>query len=310
MKNRDIKQLLLVIFLLIGTASQLLYSQKTIKILAIGNSFSQDAAESYLDDLAKANGVKLIVANMYIGGCPLDKHWDNASNNKAAYSYRKITNGDTVAIENQTLANAIKDEKWDYITFQQASPLSGISSSFFPYLTQLIQYVKNLSANPKVKFALHQTWAYAANSTHTGFANYNKDQNTMYNAIVNAFKDASTQTGINLIIPSGTAIQNARSSSIGDNLCRDGYHLSLGMGRYTAACTWYEKLTGKKVIGNSFVPRNMSKEEARIAQYAAHYAILKPNAVTSMINFNVTTTLFPDNSGLLVYLNSVEATTF
>lgn len=309
MKNKDIKQLLFIIFILSCAVNPQLYGQKTIKILAIGNSFSQDAAESYLDDLAKADGVKLIVANMYIGGCPLDKHWDNASNNKAAYSYRKITNGDTVTIENQTLANAIKDEKWDYITFQQASPLSGISTSFFPYLTQLTQYVKNLSTNQKVKFALHQTWAYAANSTHTGFANYNKDQNVMYNAIVNAIKEASRQTGIKIIIPAGTAIQNARSSSIGDNLCRDGYHLSLGAGRYTAACTWYEKLTGKKVIGNSFVPQNVSKEEARIAQYAAHYAILKPDTVTSMATFT-TTALFPNTDGVIVYLNPAEITTF
>jgi hypothetical protein len=305
------QQLLLVIFILSVAANPLIYGQKTIKILAIGNSFSQDAAESYLDDLAKADGVKLIVANMYIGGCPLDKHWDNASKDKAAYSYRKITNGDTVAVENQTLANAIKDEKWDYITFQQASPLSGISSSFFPYLPQLAQYVKTLSTNPKVKFALHQTWAYAANSTHSGFANYNKDQNTMYNAIVNAINEASKQTGINIIIPSGTAIQNARSSSIGDNLCRDGYHLSLGAGRYTAACTWYEKLTGKKVVGNSFVPKYMSKEEARIAQQAAHYAILKPNIVTPMTNFKTaTSSLFPVFDNSIVYFSPTLTTIF
>ena len=67
-------------------------------------------------------------------------------------------------------------------------------------------YVKANATNRKVKFALHQTWAYAANSTHGDFANYNKNQETMNEAIVNAVNQAGHQMGIKLIIPSGTAI--------------------------------------------------------------------------------------------------------
>ena len=44
-----------------------------MKVLAIGNSFSEDATR-YLHDIAKADGVALEVANLYIGGCPLDRH--------------------------------------------------------------------------------------------------------------------------------------------------------------------------------------------------------------------------------------------
>ena len=39
-----------------------------------GNSFSQDAVEQYLYELAEAAGYELIIGNMYIGGCDLDKH--------------------------------------------------------------------------------------------------------------------------------------------------------------------------------------------------------------------------------------------
>jgi hypothetical protein len=66
------------------------YAQEVIKVLAIGNSFSQDAAEAYLDDLAKAAGIRLIVANAYIAGCTLETHSNNANGNLPAYSYRKI----------------------------------------------------------------------------------------------------------------------------------------------------------------------------------------------------------------------------
>ena len=45
--------------------------QKTVRILAIGNSFSQDAVEQYLHELAEAEGISTIIGNMFIGGCCL-----------------------------------------------------------------------------------------------------------------------------------------------------------------------------------------------------------------------------------------------
>src|SRR5690606_7557061 len=56
---------------------------RVIKILAIGNSFSEDAIENYLYDLAKASGRKVMIGNMYIGGSSLENHWTNASENNA-----------------------------------------------------------------------------------------------------------------------------------------------------------------------------------------------------------------------------------
>ena len=46
---------------------------ETIKILAIGNSFSADAVEQELYGLFEAAGQKVIIGNLYIGGCPLEK---------------------------------------------------------------------------------------------------------------------------------------------------------------------------------------------------------------------------------------------
>ena len=47
---------------------------KVLKVLAIGNSFSQDAVEQYLYELAAAQGDSLIIGNAYIGGCPIERH--------------------------------------------------------------------------------------------------------------------------------------------------------------------------------------------------------------------------------------------
>ncbi len=276
--------LFIVIFFCFGFLS-IISGQHVIKILAIGNSFSADAAESYVDDLAKADGLQLIIANMYIGGCSLETHWKNAENDLPAYSYRKIINGDTTVVAKQKLITAIQDEDWDYITFQQASTYSGLIDSYFPYLTNLLAYTQQLVTNPDVQFAFHQTWAYAANSTHKGFMNYNNDQQQMYAAIVSTVNTAVKKAGINIIIPSGTAIQNGRTTFIGDNFCRDGYHLSLGLGRFTAACVWYEKLLKRPVIQNSFIPSGVTPEEAKVAKYAAHYAVKQPDSVTPMKKF-------------------------
>lgn len=261
-------------------------NKETIKILAIGNSFSQDALETYLYELAKAENIKVIIGNLYIGGASLELHWNNAKENKATYQYRKIdVNGNKTNTPETSIADAIADEDWDYISFQQVSSSSGIYESYVEPLPLLFENVKQMATNPDVKYILHQTWAYAQSSTHSGFAHYNNDQLTMYSAIVDAVWRAKELVPIDIVVPAGTAIQNGRSSYIGDNFCSDGYHLDVNIGRYTAACTWFEKLFNVDVIGNSFKPDALSDFEADIAQHAAHYAVKSPKEITEMSDF-------------------------
>ncbi len=275
MRNNLLAILLLAIFS-IGLQA------KTIKLLTIGNSFSADAVEQELYGLVKAAGDTIIIGNLYIGGASLELHHTNSVNNSAAYSYRKIENGKKTTTDSFTLEDGIKDEKWDYISFQQASPNSGVYHSFFPYITNLKAYVSNLATNPNMEFILHCTWAYAQNSTHKGFANYDENQITMYNAIVETYDKVSKETGIEIIVPVGTAIQNGRTSSLGDTFCRDGYHLERTYGRYTASCTWFEKLFEKSVVGNTYFPAALTPFQAKVAQHAAHEAVVNPKNISSL----------------------------
>ena len=268
---------LLILILCIAVSA--LYA-KQVKLLAIGNSFSDDAIEHYLSGLAEANGDTIIIGNMYIGGCSLEKHYHNSVNNTASYSYRKIVNGTKTITPKYRLIDAISDEDWDYISFQQVSSLSGQYASYFPYIEHLINYANEHSTNPEMEVVLHATWAYAQTSKHAGFANYGKDQITMYNAIIDATGRVAQKTGIDIIIPAGTAIQNARTSSLGDTFCRDGYHLELNYGRYTASCAWYEKLFGISVVGSGYEPYSITPYQARVAQLAAHYAVNEPAKIT------------------------------
>ncbi|PRY54433.1 uncharacterized protein DUF4886 [Arcticibacter pallidicorallinus] len=272
--------LLIILFIFCGLGAD---ARDVIRILTIGNSFSEDAVENYLYDLAKAAGDSLVIGNLYIGGCSLETHSANAASNAANYSYRKIVGGKKTVTPGQTLSYGIKDEPWDYISFQQASPYSGLAQSYFPHLPNLMDYVAAHALNPKVKYIFHRTWAYAKNSPHKGFANYQNDQDQMFKAIVKATNEVTEKVQrLKILIPAGTAIQNARTSVIGDSLTRDGYHLQLTYGRYTAACTWLEALTGKSPVGNTYIPETITREQANIAQHAAHYAIRRPDKVTSL----------------------------
>lgn len=255
-----------------------------LKILAIGNSFSEDAIEHHLYGLANAAGEEIVIGNLYIGGAELALHLENATNNSNSYSYRKINRqGTKTTTADVSISTALADENWDYISFQQVSQESGRYETFAESLPALYEYVAD-RADPETRYLLHQTWAYAENSTHSGFANYDNDQMTMYEAIVDAYNQAEDLIPTHEVVPAGTAIQNARTSYLGDNFNRDGYHLN-ELGRYTAASTWFEILFDQSVVGNSYVPGGFVPIDAEIAQHAAHAAVQNPGMVTELTEY-------------------------
>jgi beta-glucosidase len=248
---------------------------RTIRVLAIGNSFSEDAVEQYLYELGQDAGVDFVIGNLYIGGCPLQRHWNNVENDAPTYRYRKIKgNAAYVQTDNVKISTAVADEEWDYISLQQASGVSGVEKSYEPWLTNLVQYLHR--AAPKSKIIWHQTWAYAKNSDHGEFPNYGRDQQKMYSMICSAARSAVKRHKLNRVVPSGTAIQNARQTYIGDNMNRDGFHLNFVHGRYTAACTWFEALTGRNVTGCTYAPAGMDSRMAATCRQAAHNAVKHP----------------------------------
>ena len=260
----------------------LLGQAKVIKVLAVGNSFSQDAVEQYLYELAAAQGDSLVIGNAYIGGCSIDTHYDNLLNNKPEYVYRKVVGGVRAVRRKATLQSIIRDEQWDIITMQQASQLSGIPSSY-SNLAQLKRLIQSYTTNLHVQFMWHMTWAYAESLTEERFAPYHFDQREMYSAIVSTMQNVLPAVGgFVRIIPSGIAIQLARYR-LGDVLNRDGFHLSYTLGRYTAACTWCEVLTGRIIDGNRYRPATISTDEATICQEAAHEAVFMQQSGRYMV---------------------------
>jgi hypothetical protein len=237
-----------------------------IKVLSIGNSFSRNA-QTYLHKIAEADGVDMIVANLYIGGCPLELHWMNASTDNKAYLYTKTYVEPRKAA---TIKEALIDEEWDYVTFQQKSGYSGLVETYFPYLTNLIEYVKEYA--PSACHVIHQTWAYQEGCDWEGFSFYGRSQKRMFQALKKAYGFASERTGIDMILPVGEAFQIARER-LGDCLCLEDKSHAAANGCYLAGCVWYEVLTGNLVKDNFFVPEEVALDQIPILKACAHEAV-------------------------------------
>ena len=280
-----------LVFALMAVTAGAQEKKDTLRVLAIGNSFSEDAVEQYLWELGQEAGVEMIIGNAYRGGWSLAGHWNDARNRAADTEYRKVVDGEKTNMGKYTLKGIITDEPWDVITLQQVSQESGQPASYEPGLSLMIGYVTAL-ATDSVRLGFHQTWAYAQDSEHKGFARYNNNQYMMYQSITTAVKLAMQyhKGDLTFYVPSGTAIQNARTSllattktndnAVNRELTRDGYHLNYTIGRYIVACTWFEVMTGKSVVGMKFGPKCMAQGLATIAQRAAHAAVMAPTTVT------------------------------
>ncbi len=207
------------------------------KILAIGNSFSEDATK-FLHPLAESAGVDTKVVNLYVGGCSLEKHWAHIQQHAAPYQVQ--ING-TITERHASIQEMLAEEDWDFIVTQQASHDSGWPDTYEPFLGDLVQYLHEKV--PQAEVLLMETWAYEQDSDHWAFPRYHRDQVEMLRRLSKAYRDAAARHGLRLI-PCGDVIQAVRGlpefnvSNGGMSLCRDGFHMHFLYGRYLLACVW------------------------------------------------------------------------
>ncbi len=230
-----------------------------MKLLSIGNSFSQDA-QRWLHDLATAAGEELYTRNLYIGGCPLSLHYENLLENKPAYAYE--TNGIGENAPASSIVDALKSEDWDVVTIQQVSQSCGRPETYEPYLGVLVGAMKKYAPNARLMF--QQTWEYEKGSGHGGFPYFECSCDLMYGSIRATVSHFAAQYGLE-ILPSGDAVHAAKKLDAfnpelgGQSLYRDRFHMHLQYGRYLLACVWYKKLLGKSPVGIDFAPEGAER---------------------------------------------------
>lgn len=230
----------------------------SLKILAIGNSFTEDATDYLPQLIEEADEKSVVIARICCGGTSLENHWQNHLSGRPDYTFQISDNGKwSVHADIKCIDKALDFVDWDIVVVQQLSYLSGIASTYHPYLENFLDLIS--SKNTKARTAFQMTWAYSARSHHPDFSRYGKSRSKMYRAIRNAVE--LIDTTVNIMIPTGTLIEMLRETPFNNalDLTRDGYHLDNGLPSYAAACLWHELLiaptTQKSVFPNKFRPQ-------------------------------------------------------
>src|SRR6476620_5896982 len=126
--------------------------KKTIRLLTVGNSFSENATK-YLDRIVKAGGNTLVHHRCVIGGSGPDQHLAKAALHEKAPTDKAGLYGSGKSLKQELLA-----EKWDIITIQQASIRSHDVATYRPVAKELFDTIKKYA--PASEIVIHQTWAY------------------------------------------------------------------------------------------------------------------------------------------------------
>ena len=283
--------------------------KSSIKILSIGHSFSKDVMVTNLYNMFKEGGYEeVVIGYLYMAGCSMPKHLYNIENSLAQYEYAKNSTGTWVTKNNVTALSALKEEDWDFVTVQsspdyiggqtissitlgvnsEGDKIEGINQTEYEAMGEITDWILANATNADVKIDYHMIWAFSEGCDLWSYTYHNYDQMTMYTNIVNITQEkVQNHEDINRIIPSATAIQNARSSFMGDNFNMpdatqggsDGYHLN-DDGDYVAALTWYCHYSGDNANIMAGYTGVLSAEEFLAVAEAVNNAIDIPFAVT------------------------------
>ena len=239
---------------------------KTLKILSIGNSFTQDPLR-YLHDMGKARGVNIKCVNLVIGGCSLERHYRNMLSQKDAYSLE--INGESTGFTTD-LRMALASDMFDIVTIQQASHFSHMPETYYPYIEKLAEYVRLFQ--PNAKLYVQKTWAYENGSKRLteelGFSTHEQ----MYQQANATYDDAIARIKADGAIPSGLGMKYGVEAGL--KVHRDTFHASLGIGRYLLSLVWQETLLGLSSLEDHFndFDEPVSKEDLKLVREAAHRA--------------------------------------
>ncbi len=313
-----LKHALIAATLLLGTQSEAQGqltappSQRVIKVLGIGNSFTGNAF-ALLDPMGtRSEKCRVILAQASIGGCSMEKHMRLAKLHEADPDAPEgnpywLSVSDEHGKRTRTrvgLREMLASDKWDIVTIQQLSAQSPDVTNYRPHAQELYDTVKKYA--PQAEVVLHQTWAYR---TDGDFAKVFRDQpgygqQDMYRDLNEAYNTIAMELGVRLI-PVGAAFQLAREirpyvpdettnrkTLSAPDLPKDSNSLCVGyywrdsklrcdthhagiQGKYLAAAVWFEFLTGMNPYAEGIQAGDISDKDAKFLSGIAHQVVSK-----------------------------------
>lgn len=254
---------------------------KEWKVLSVGNSFAVDTME-HLAGIALGLGVERVrLGCLYVGGCSITMHHAHAMGDMPVYKYYTNDGSGWQCTPEYKISDAVESEQWDVISIQHGSKDGSryTDPASYALLPELVEYIR-AHAWTGARIAFNMTWVGEPYDKHAELISYDRDQLRMYRLVTEV---TQTTVGgisdIDLICPTGTAVQNARTSPL-ETVSRDGYHLSYDVGRYLAGLTFFGKLTGADIRPITWAPDGVSGWERRVAVESAANALAMPYEVT------------------------------
>jgi hypothetical protein len=269
--------------------------KEPLKVLMIGNSFSVCTLR-HMPTVAKSLGLRLDLASLYIGGCPLKRHWSNVlkdgDKSFLPYDYTRNREGE-VTRRKANVCDTLRSEKWDVVTIQQASSSSWKKESYHPCGDQLVAKIRELA--PTAKIYIQETWSYTPWDRR--LKEWNIAQDEMYEKLKAAYAGFAAKHSLE-IIRMGTAVQEWRKrlpvkytensfgndavgggrQKVGDQFRRtkenkwepnsDVCHLSVGR-EYLQALVWTAKIFGVDVRRCEYKPEFVTENQAELMKQIA-----------------------------------------
>lgn len=265
-------------------------------ILFIGNSNSSYFCDE-LYEMAKEAGIELVVANLYISGCSVQKHAEQIEYGATYTKYTVRENGKVTVTDNTTSVQAaLAEREWDAISLQQhydplnAANIGIAEASTNKYAKMIYDVLKE--EEPSALLFWHQNWAFQLGYPGESSSYVPEEKKITTAEKQQAIHDVMRTNAMQIChenqvfrVPTGDAWQAARADErIGHVLSNkdvngntDYIHDGeVGGGQYLNACVWFEVLLQKSCVGNTFDPDyTLSAEKMGILQQIAHQTVVE-----------------------------------
>ena len=267
---------------------------KTIKLLTVGNSFTNNAVRFLPGIVSEAPDCELLLGKAVVGGGPLEQHWRAVEAHEADAKDPKgrIYGG-------KSLKDKLQEQPWEFVTIQQNSYKSTDLSTYRPFAGNMAAYIRKYA--PDAELIIHQTWAYRMDDVRF---KGDDSQAKMYQDLTNSYLTIAEELSVVQIIPVGRAFQEARSHpewqftypdpefdyenpvfpalpnqahslnrgwfwSKEKKLQNDGHHANAA-GEYLGAAVWFEHFFQEDVRGNAYTPDALDRKDVLFLQEIAH----------------------------------------
>lgn len=274
-----------------------------LKILTIGNSFTDSLAQYFPGVVESVPGCKLRLEFANHGGCELSRHWSYIENEEQDINCKMYQKNSF------KLKEILTKEKWDVVSIQQASHASWNPETYQPYANHIYNYIKKYA--PQAEVIIQQTWAYRSDDPRImPGGDWNFDQPGMYERLTTAYMKLAQEMNLR-VIPVGCAVQMVRrdqpynfvnydpqllktmhypdlppqaGSIVGNiswrkdkasgemKLNRDSIHLNL-RGQYLQACVWFALLYKRNASEITFIPDIIGNSDAEFLRKTAQKAV-------------------------------------